>query len=211
MATHDDPLVGEVRVRTPLPLVIPLAALAVIALLVYGFSRLLLAEPEAATAVALLTAANVLAAAAFIALRRDLSRTAIVELLIVASYPLLIGAVISQVGLPGDESAEEHGSVAAPAPEGVTTEVVAEGSAFNTTEMRLTAEQEVEVTLINNDDGIPHNISIYETEAADQDLFLGAETNGGPITYDIPPLEAGEYYFQCDFHAGSMNGVVTVE
>src|SRR3712207_8966236 len=55
--------------------VVPLAAVAVIAILAFGFSRVLLTvPPEAATVVAIATAANILIGGAFVALRPRLHR-----------------------------------------------------------------------------------------------------------------------------------------
>jgi hypothetical protein len=43
---RSDPLVGEVRFRVPLPILIPVAAVAVIAIVTIGLSRVLLAIPK---------------------------------------------------------------------------------------------------------------------------------------------------------------------
>ena len=54
-----------------------------------------------------------------------------------------------------------------------------------------------------------HNIAIYSDDRSRQ-LFNG-ELVTGPATveYDVPPLPAGQYYFQCDVHP-NMNGTVVV-
>ncbi|MDP9069549.1 MAG: cupredoxin domain-containing protein [Actinomycetota bacterium] len=62
-----------------------------------------------------------------------------------------------------------------------------------------------------NDDSVEHNVSIYETEAADKEIFKGQIIPGGQqTTYEIPAHEKGDYYFQCDVHPG-MNGTATFE
>src|SRR3712207_9583297 len=71
--------------------VVPLAAVAVIAILAFGFSRVLLTvPPEAATVVAIATAANILIGGAFVALRPRLHRVGVLEIALIALYPVLI-------------------------------------------------------------------------------------------------------------------------
>jgi plastocyanin len=88
--------------------------------------------------------------------------------------------------------------------------VVAEGIAFDTDTISLTAGQPASLTFDNRDAGIPHNVAIYADDSVSEVLFQG-EVVTGPTTveYSIPPLEAGEYYFQCDVHP-NMSGSVTV-
>ena len=83
--------------------------------------------------------------------------------------------------------------------------------AFDTNQLSLPADEETTIHFVN-EDSAPHNFSIYETEAADKDLFVGRNIDGGSETdYEVPALEAGEYFFRCDLHPTSMTGSVTVE
>ena len=83
--------------------------------------------------------------------------------------------------------------------------------AFDTNQLSLPADEETTVQFVN-EDSAPHNFSIYEDESAEQDLFVGRNVDGASETdYDIPALEAGEYFFRCDLHPTSMVGTVTVE
>ena len=62
---------GKNREGLLLPILIPLVALAVIVLVLFGFSRILLAiSHNAATVVALVVAAGIVATAAFVASRQ---------------------------------------------------------------------------------------------------------------------------------------------
>ena len=215
---HTDPLVGEVRFRVPLPILIPLAAVALIALVTIGFSRVLLAiPPEAATAIAFAVALNVLIACAVVALRPRLSRAAMAELAIVVIYPILIGIVIAVLGIgegeaggEGEAAAEQQAPVqSGPVASGDT--MVAEGLEFSSDEIRLQAGEDATIELDNRDTS-QHNIAIYEDDSAAQDIFVGDAVTGDSITYEFTaPEDPGTYFFRCDFHPTTMTGDVVVE
>jgi plastocyanin len=198
----------RVRFRVPLIIIIPVTALLVIAAVTIGFSRVLLAIPaEAAVVVALVTAINVLGACAVIATRR-LSGIQMAELAAVVLYPVVIGIAIAQFGLGTEESAEAEQPSATGAG---GTELAASGVAFDIDRLTLPAREEVTVTL-DNQDSVPHNFAMYETEAATEEIFVG-ETFTGPDTmeYSFRSPKPGEYFFQCDVHPDQMNGTVVVE
>jgi plastocyanin len=210
-------LMSEVRLRLPLPLVIPLVAVVVIAVVAVAFSRILLAvPPEAATILALATSANILVACAFVALRPRMHRVGIMEVALIALYPVLIGVVIANVGL-GEETTAAEGH-AAPQEEqaasGADATIVAESIQFDTDALSLPAEQDVVVTL-DNQDAAPHNLSVYESEADGQaqtnPVFDGEDVAAGSSAdYEFTTPAAGEYYFQCDIHP-AMNGTLAVQ
>ena len=209
MSSRPD-LVAGVRVRVPLIVAIPIGALVVIGGAAYGFSRILLAlEPEAATAVALMMAVNVLIACAIVAYKPRLDAVTLAELVVVMTYPIVIGIVLAQIGFGEGAAAHgaEHGAAAA---EGGAVTLSASNAAFDTKELDFAAG-EATVLPFSNDDSLPHNFSIYEDDSASKDLFKGAEVPGGSSTeYDIPALDKGEYFFRCDIHP-SMSGSVVVE
>lgn len=200
----------EVRFRVPLPIVIPLGALAVIALIAVGMSRILLSVPkEVSVIIAIAIATNILIASAFIALRPESARLSWPELAIVALYPLIIGIVIAQLGLGTGHSAGEgeHGETTAAAGAGPVT---AANVQFNTDTIELEAGAEAEIPFVN-EDTVEHNIAIYEDDSAEEEIFVGDVIPGGQqITYTFTAPEPGEYYFHCDVHP-AMNGTVTVE
>ena len=219
MSTQDDSLrpdlMKEVRFKVPLPLVIPLGALAVIAIVAVGFSRILLAVPkEAATMLAIVAATNVLGAFAYAALRPRMQPVTMAELGIIVLYPVIIGLAIAQFDAFGSEHdtsvAEGAGAGAAAAPAGPTTSIAAEGTKFNISEMLFEAKKPVTLTFANNDP-VQHNVAIYEDESAAVDIFKG-EIFSGPdeMEYQFDAPKAGEYFFRCDVHP-DMNGTVTVE
>ena len=92
----------------------------------------------------------------------------------------------------------------------VTTTVVAQGIAFDTSTITLAADTETVITFDNRDSAVQHNIAIYTDSSMTEELFFG-ELVTGPATveYAIPPLAAGEYYFVCIVHP-NMNGTVVV-
>ncbi|HEV2755816.1 MAG TPA: cupredoxin domain-containing protein [Actinomycetota bacterium] len=225
MSTPDDSLrpdlTTEVRFKVPLPLVIPLGALAVIAVVAIGFSKVLLAVPkEAATMLAIVAATNVLGAFAYAALRPRMQPVTMAELAIIVLYPVIIGVAIAQFDAFGGAGhhdtalAEEAGAGAgaeegAP-PEGPTTAIAAEGNAFGLTTMLFEAKKPVSLEFENNDP-VQHNVAIYEDDSAAVSLFKGDIIEGGDSTtyeFDAPPK--GEYYFRCDVHP-DMDGTVVVE
>jgi plastocyanin len=216
-------LVGEVRLRVPLPVVVPLAAVLVIFLGTVGFSRILLGiSHEAATTIAIATAANILVACAFVALRPSMHRVGVLEVALIALYPILIGVVLvnTGVGSETEAAAGEEGAQAVEeqAPQGTTSgsdiAMSAESLAFSTDQIEIPAREQVTVTL-DNQDTVPHDLALYPDEeagAAQQDaLFTGEEVPAGSeTTYEFRSPPQGDYYFQCNIHP-TMNGEVVVE
>ncbi|CAN5315958.1 hypothetical protein BH20ACT22_BH20ACT22_14070 [soil metagenome] len=206
-------LPDEIRFSAPLPILIPLGALAAIAAIAFLFSRVLLAVPrEAAILIAIVMAANILGGFAFAALRPKLSRSQRIELAMVIGYPLLIGIVIAQLGFgaPAEEASAEAGGASAVEGDAV---LVAENLAFDTDAIELAAGKTQTIGL-DNQDSAPHNLAIYKNEQAgvsqEGALFDGEDVPAGSSTeYEVDPLDAGKMYFQCDLHP-SMKGDVVV-
>jgi plastocyanin len=88
--------------------------------------------------------------------------------------------------------------------------VTAANIAFDTSTIELPAGEAATITFVNEDVGIQHNIAIYEDDTLAVELF-GGELITGPaeVDYEIPALEAGEYYFLCIVHP-NMSGTVVV-
>jgi plastocyanin len=69
----------------------------------------------------------------------------------------------------------------------------------------------------NMDAGVMHNVEIYTKAPLDGGTHLGGANGGtdvitGPATtmYNVTPLKAGMYYFQCDVHPTQMFGTFVV-
>lgn len=134
-------------------------------------------------------------------------------------HPQMTGEIEAVPGAPGGEPGGEAGGPGggtgggppgggAPGG-GEPPALVAQGIAFDTDTISLPADQASTLTF-DNRDTVPHNVAIYTDDSLSEALFQG-EIVTGPATvqYEIPPLPAGEYYFQCDVHP-NMNGTVTV-
>jgi plastocyanin len=59
-----------------------------------------------------------------------------------------------------------------------------------------------------------HNFALYESKAAETEIFVGEIINGPDetITYEFEaPSEPGTYFFRCDVHPLTMTGRFIVE
>jgi plastocyanin len=97
----------------------------------------------------------------------------------------------------------------APAPPEADLVVESVDMAFDTDVITLTAG-EATTLFYRNLDGAPHNIAIYTDDSGSEPLFVGETITDDAVTYEIPALEPGEYYFRCDVHP-DMDGTVVVE
>ena len=88
----------------------------------------------------------------------------------------------------------------------------ADNLAFDTSTIMGPAGAEVTMAFDNQDDGVPHNVAVYDSPLRTEQIFVG-EVITGPAettyTFTAPP-EPGTYYFQCDIHP-DMNGEFIVE
>jgi plastocyanin len=72
------------------------------------------------------------------------------------------------------------------------------------------AGEPIQLVFSNEDDGVPHNVAIYADDSASKSLFVGDQITGpDEITYDVPSLDAGSYYYRCDIHP-VMDGTLEV-
>lgn len=198
------------RDRVFLPIAMPIGILIVLAFVLYGFSRILLSLPaNAATAIALVVAISILIVCG-IAANRSVVRSAVLASILgaVVGVAMLAGgvALIATAG-----TGEEGGDHAGPPPGGGVT-VVAQNVQFDTNEIHLPAGQPSTITFENRDPGVQHNIAIFPSEDDLSEPLFRGDIISGPdtVTYEIPPLEAGTYYFHCDVHP-QMSGRVVVE
>ena len=107
------------------------------------------------------------------------------------------------------------------APDGASTElsvtapVGASNDGFAETSLSAPADTPFTITFNNEDDGIPHNVQIFEGDDTSATPVWAPEDNElitGPDTavYEIPALPAGTYTFNCLSHPTTMVGTLTV-
>lgn len=186
-----------------MPFGIPVVGFAFIASLMFFMSRILLAVSEmAATWIAMLVAAVILAVASLYALRPSISGRTMLVSLAVASVLMMGGGLVAAA--VGERHIEAHGGAHAE-----EIHVAADNLAFDTDTIEIPAGGEVTISF-ENKESIPHNIAIYQTEEATEEIFVG-EIVTGPITveYHFTSPPPGSYFFRCDVHP-NMRGTVTV-
>jgi len=86
--------------------------------------------------------------------------------------------------------------------------LLAHGLKFDKDELDVPSGQAFDLVL-NNEDGVPHNIAIYADDGHTQVIFRGDLESTGIHVYHVPAIVPGTYYFQCDVHP-AMNGIVVV-
>jgi cytochrome c oxidase subunit 2 len=68
----------------------------------------------------------------------------------------------------------------------------------------------------DNQEAVPHNVAFYETKNATpaEAILPPAETPVFPgpkkVTYQLPALKAGKYFFRCDAHPQAMQGDLNI-
>jgi plastocyanin len=192
-----------------LPILIPIGALVAIGIVLFGFSRVLLSvKPNAATAIALAAAVGIMAVAAFVASRKQVTGAALGAFVGAAAGIAMIagGIAIAVIGPPEEEVEPFHAVLAAP--EGAIQQ------GFSTDALAFESETPVELAFTNQDAGVGHNVWILDgPDDSAPPLFQGADVAGpGEVVYRIPPIAPGEYFFFCQLHPGTaMEGTVTVE
>jgi plastocyanin len=202
---------ASTRDRLLLPVLLPVGIVVLLAAALFAFSRVLLSLPaSASTGVALVVAVSILVVSGIAASRAVVRTTVLASVVgVIAGISMLAGGVALIATAGTGEGG--HGGEPGPGPgRGLT--VVADDLQFQTDEIRLVAGQPTTLTFDNQDAGQQHNIAIFPSEddltepLFRGDIIMGPDT----ITYELPPLDPGTYYFHCDVHP-AMNGTVVVE
>jgi plastocyanin len=99
---------------------------------------------------------------------------------------------------------------AAGSPDPDAVQIAARDLKFSTAELDAPADEPFSI-VFENQEGAPHNVSIYRDQALTDRVFA-QDPFGGPAsqTYAIPALAAGSYVFVCDVHR-EMRGTLTVQ
>jgi plastocyanin len=203
---------AEVHRRPRLPAVAyPLLAALFGAVLVWSFSRILLASgKDEAVAIAVLMALNVLVGSALVAYgRRVRGRPLAFPLIVFAALALIaVGATASVVW--GDRAPKKEEAAGGPKPEVVP--LTAQGLQFVETKLTFTAGAKIDLTFDNKDAGTPHNFVLFDGPDANAAQLFRGEVVTGPtvVTYSFTaPGKPGSYFFHCEIHP-TMTGTATV-
>ncbi len=197
---------ARTRDRLLLPILLPVGILALLALVLFGFSRILLSlDATPATVTALVVASGIVVASAFAAGRSVIRASSLAALTgVVAGVAMLAGGIALIAVSP---AAEGEGGGVEPVP---AIQISAQNIEFSTKTIELTADTPSTISFDNKDAGTQHNIAIYEDDTLQKSLFRGALVMGPKtVDYQVPGLPQGSYYFHCDVHP-TMNGTVTV-
>ena len=192
--------------RLLVPVGLPALAFLLAAAIAVSLSRILLAvSKNAATGIALVAALAILTACAWVAARPRVTSSAILTL---AALAVLSTAGAGITGVAAGErefhhpGGEDHAE---------PVHVVAEGVKFDTGEIKVPAEEHVEIEFDNHDVDVFHNIAVYESEAPDAEPIFNGEGFAGDDhrTYELETPEPGTYFFVCDFHPNMKGAFIT--
>jgi plastocyanin len=192
--------------RLLVPVGLPALAFLLAAAIAISLSRILLAvSKNAATGIALVAALAILSACAWVAARPRINSSAILTLTALAVLST------AGAGITGVAAGEREFHHAAGEEHGEPVKVVAEGVKFDTGEIKVAAEEHVEIEFENKDVDVFHNIAVYESEAPDAEPIFNGEGFAGDDhrTYELETPEPGTYYFVCDFHPNMKGAFIT--
>ena len=198
----------ETRQSVILPIVLPLAIVVVIALVLFGFSRILLnTRHTAATVVALVAAVAIVGVAAYVGSRARVSGSSLFSMVGAVTGVAMVVGGLAVIAAPLAEEEGEGPVVTLAAPPGATAD------GFSTDELLAPAEVPFTLEFDNQETGTEHNVVIFDGQDAESpSLFQGVVTVGPNVTpYAVEPLPVGSYFFHCEIHPTTMTGEVTAE
>ncbi|MEA2508355.1 MAG: cytochrome c oxidase subunit [Actinomycetota bacterium] len=121
--------------------------------------------------------------------------------------------VVSQLDYDAWVKHEKKAALNATCPaKGQTVTMTAHNISWNTNCIAFKAGTPFKLVFQNQDTGIQHNFSIYDSSARKKNFFRTPRLTGPTTqTFNGPALKAGKYYFQCDVHGPAMAGVLIVK
>jgi plastocyanin len=187
-----------------LPILIPVGCLVLIGLVLYGFSRVLLAtSAAAATGVALVVAVAIMTTASVIASRRRQPNGVLFSLFgIVAGVAMLAGGVAILAFAPAEGGEGFVATLAAPPNAAV--------DGFAPDKLSVPAGEPVSLEFDNQDPGIQHNVVVFDGQDDQAPTLAEATIITGVAneTVALEPLAPGTYFFHCAVHPSTMTGTI---
>jgi plastocyanin len=125
-------------------------------------------------------------------------------LLAAVSISIVFGAVACGGGKADIDVLATKAADATPSP---ALEIRAKGAKFDRDTLVAAAGAQVVLTFDNQDSGVNHNVAVYTSKSARENLFRGDVFQGKETReYRFQAPAAGVYYFRCDVHP-DMDGV----
>lgn len=95
-----------------------------------------------------------------------------------------------------------------PAPDQISSENVA----FSKNCLSAKADQPTQIKF-DNKEAVPHNVAVFQGRDANAPKVFTGEIVTGPkeVTYSVPALPKGDYFFHCDLHPSAMTGKYIVK
>lgn len=189
-----------------LPVLIPLGALVVIGVVLFGFSRVLLQiTATAAWVTALIAAAGIMVVASYVASRKAVGGGSLFSMVgAVSGIAMLAGGVALFAAERGGEEGPELAMVRIVAPQGASQS----GFAEETRQLSAPANEPFQI-VFDNQEAQSHNVVIVPAGDPDTERF-GEPPFVGPLvrTWEVEPLEEGSYDFFCEVHPTTMTGTL---
>ena len=199
---------ADTRDRLLLPILLPIGILAMVGLALWGFSRILLGlHGTPATVVAVVVAGAIVTVAAVAAGRPQVRGSTIGAMIgATAGIAMLAGGIAIAVTAGGE------GGEPGPGGPGAVVRLAAANVAFDPTTLTAPAGTPFTIEFDNRDAGVQHNVQIFDSpDFSGTPLFDGDIVTGpAQVTYDVPALEAGTYFFRCVVHPANMIGQIEV-
>jgi len=96
-------------------------------------------------------------------------------------------------------------------PDGATLSLIAHDISWDKFCLAVPGDTPFTVNINNEDSGIEHNFSIYDSFFQEKNYFKAPKLTGpATASYDVGALPPGRYYFQCDVHGPAMSGAFIV-
>lgn len=200
----------DVRDRLLLPLLLPIGILVFVAVMLWGFSRILLGlTATTATITAVVAALGIVVVAAIAAGRTTVRGSTIAAMFAATAGVAMLAGGIALAFVAGDEGEEPE------PPDGglPVVELVAQDIAFNPTNLTVPASGPFEIAFDNRDAGQQHNVAIFDNPDFSGTPVFDGELVAGPAqtTYRVDPLAPGPYSFLCVVHPTMTGQIEAVE